>query len=164
VALMVGLDASDPFLLQVKQADASVLEPHLGHSRYGNHGQRVVEGQRLMQAASDIFLGWERNTESDGRTLDHYMRQLWDWKMSVDVDTMTPDLLVVYGQTCGWTLARGHARSGDRVAIAAYLGASAEFDHAIARFAASYAEQNDLDHQTLAQAINAGTVSAAPIP
>jgi len=123
VVLMVGLDNPDPLFLQVKEAEASVLEPYLGTSGYANHGQRVVEGQRLMQASSDIFLGWQRVDGVDVRTHDYYMRQLWDWKASADVDSMSPELLDVYGQICGWTLARGHARSGDRVAIASYLGA-----------------------------------------
>jgi Uncharacterized protein conserved in bacteria (DUF2252) len=115
-----------------------------------------------VQAASDIFLGWERVADIEGRPHDYYMRQLWDWKLSPDVDSMTPELLNVYGQMCGWTLARGHARSGDRVAGAAYLGSSAVFEDAIARFAASYAEQNERDHRALAEAITAGTVSAEP--
>ena len=162
VVLLVGLDNNDPLFLQVKEAEASVLEPHLGRSGWANHGQRVVEGQRLMQATSDIFLGWEQMTGADGRRHDYYMRQLWDWKASADVDTMGPDMLKVYGEICGWTLARGHARSGDRVAIASYLGSSDCFDRAIARFSALYAEQNDLDHAQLTRAIVDGTISAAP--
>ena len=161
VVLMVGLDNNDPLFLQVKEAEASVLEPHLNKSGYANHGQRVVQGQRLMQAASDIFLGWETIKHGvDGRPHDYYMRQLWDWKASASVDTMTAELLDVYGQVCGWTLARGHARSGDRVAIASYLGGSATFDQAIARFAGSYAEQNDVDHQSLVDAITSGAMAA----
>src|SRR6185312_8901360 len=117
------------------------------------------------QAASDIFLGWQRVDPADsvdGRPHDYYMRQLWDWKASADVDSMAPELLDLYGQVCGWTLARGHARSGDRVAIASYLGGSASFDEAIARFAEQYAAQNDRDHHALTHAIKHGTVSAEP--
>ena len=160
VALMVGLDDGDPLFLQVKEAEASVLEPYLGKSGFANHGQRVVKGQRLVQAASDIFLGWERVIGYDDRPHDHYFRQLWDWKASASIDTMSPDQLDVYGQICGWTLARAHARSGDRVAIAAYLGSSKSFDKAIAQFAAHYAEQNDLDHQALNTAIDTGKLTA----
>ena len=154
--LMVGLDNTDPLFLQVKEAEASVLEPYVGKSGYANHGQRVVEGQKLVQAASDIFLGWAHVTGFDGKPHDHYVRQLWDWKASASVETMSPALLNVYGQMCGWTLARAHARSGDRVAIASYLGSSATFDQAITRFASLYADQNDLDHQALTQAIASG--------
>jgi hypothetical protein len=161
VALMVGLDNNDPLFLQVKEAEASVLEPYLGKSGFANHGQRVVQGQRLVQAASDIFLGWEHVIGYDGKPHDHYIRQLWDWKASANVDTMSPELLDVYSQICGWTLARAHARSGDRVAIASYLGSSSTFDQAIARFAALYAEQNDLDHQALTRAIADGRMVAA---
>ena len=160
VALMVGIDNTDPLFLQVKEAEASVLEPHLGKSGFANHGQRVVRGQRLVQAASDIFLGWEHIVGYDGQPHDHYIRQLWDWKASADIDTMTPELLDVYSQICGWTLARAHARSGDRVAIASYLGGSDTFDQALARFANLYAEQNDLDHQALTAAIASGRMTA----
>jgi uncharacterized protein (DUF2252 family) len=161
VALMVGLDNRDPLFLQIKEAEASVMEPYLGRSGFANHGQRVVQGQRLVQAASDIFLGWVHVADGfDGKSHDHYVRQLWDWKASANVDTMTPDLLDVYGQICGWTLARAHARSGDRVAIAAYLGSSGTFDQAIARFSVRYAEQNDLDHQALVDAIARGQLTA----
>jgi uncharacterized protein (DUF2252 family) len=164
VMLMVGLDNTDPLFLQVKEAEASVLEPYVGKSGYANHGQRVVEGQKLVQAASDIFLGWAHVTGFDDKPHDHYVRQLWDWKASASVDTMSPALLNVYGQMCGWTLARVHARSGDRVAIASYLGSSATFDQAITRFARRYADQNDLDHQALTQAIANGTMSSATEP
>jgi Uncharacterized protein conserved in bacteria (DUF2252) len=160
VVLMLGRDVDDPLFLQVKQAEASVLEPYLGKSKFANHGQRVVEGQRLMQAASDILLGWERIDGVDGVPRDYYMRQLWDWKASASVDTMEPDVLGVYGQICGWTLARGHARSGDRIAIGSYLGSGGTFDQAIARFAQQYAEQNDLDHAQLASAVASGAISA----
>jgi len=157
---MVGLDNNDPLFLQVKEAEASVLEAHLGKSGFANHGQRVVQGQRLVQAASDVFLGWEHIVGFDGQPHDHYVRQLWDWKASASIDTMSPELLDVYAQICGWTLARAHARSGDRVAIAAYLGQSDTFDQALARFAALYAEQNDLDHQALSTAITSGRMTA----
>ena len=160
VALMVGLDNTDPLFLQVKEAEASVLEPHLGESGFANHGQRVVQGQRLVQAASDVFLGWEHIVGYDGQPHDHYIRQLWDWKASAAIDTMSPQWLDVYGQICGWTLARAHARSGDRVAIASYLGGSDTFDQALARFAGLYAEQNDLDHQALVTAIANGRMTA----
>ncbi len=135
LTLLVGRDNDDPLFLQVKEAEASVLEPFLTKSSFANHGQRVVEGQRLMQAASDIFLGWQRVDGVDGRTHDYYMRQLWDWKASADVDAMDPQVLGVYGQICAWALARAHARSGDRIAIAAYLGSGATFDRAIAEYA-----------------------------
>jgi uncharacterized protein (DUF2252 family) len=165
VALMVGLDNTDPLFIQIKEAEASVLEPYLGKSGFANHGQRVVNGQRLVQAASDIFLGWERVAAGeDGKPHDHYFRQLWDWKASADIETTTPAWLDAYGQLCGWTLARAHARSGDRVAIAAYLGRSDTFDQAIARFASIYAEQNDLDHRALTTAIATGRMSTETEP
>jgi uncharacterized protein (DUF2252 family) len=160
VALLLGRDDQDPLFVQVKEAEASVLEPFLGKSAFTNHGQRVVEGQHLMQAASDIFLGWERNAGVDGRPHDYYMRQLWDWKLSAVVETMTPQILGIYGQMCGWTLARAHARSGDRIAIASYLGSSERFDEAVARFARAYAEQNDLDHRALVEGIATGRMQA----
>ena len=159
VAFM-GRDDGDPLFLQVKEAEASVLEPFLKKSAFSNHGQRVVEGQRLMQAASDIFLGWQRVDGVDGRKHDYYMRQLWDWKASADVDIMSAQVLGVYGQICGWALARAHARSGDRIAIASYLGSSATFDRAIADYARLYAEQNDVDHAALVAAIADGRVQA----
>ncbi len=162
VMLMVGLDNRDPLFLQIKEAEASVMEPYLGRSGFANHGQRVVQGQRLVQATSDIFLGWCQVTGTDGQPHHYYIRQLWDWKASANVETMSPDLLDVYGQICGWTLARAHARSGDRVAIAAYLGTSDIFDQAIARFAVHYAEQNDLDHQSLVNAIASGQMASTP--
>jgi uncharacterized protein (DUF2252 family) len=161
VALMVGLDNTDTLFLQIKEAEASVLEPHLGQSEYANHGQRVVEGQRLMQAVSDVLLGWEHVVGLDGQPRDHYIRQLWDWKTAADIDTMSRAQLDLYGQMCGWTLARAHARSGDRVAIASYLGGSATFDQAMARFAGVYADQNDLDHAALTDAIATGRMTAA---
>ena len=132
VALFIGRDEQDPLFLQVKQAESSVLEPYLAKSGYTNHGQRVVEGQRLMQGASDILLGWDQIVAPDGVTRDFYIRQLWDWKVSADLDLMRPDALRAYAQICGWTLARAHARSGDPIAIAAYLGSGDTFDRAIA--------------------------------
>jgi uncharacterized protein (DUF2252 family) len=146
VCLLLGRDNADPLFLQVKQALPSVLEPFLTKSTFSNHGQRVVEGQRVMQAASDIFLGWERGLGADGQVSDFYVRQLWDWKASANIETMTQPVLGIYGQMCGWTLARAHARSGDRVAIASYLGNSRRFEDAIAAFANAYADQNDRDH------------------
>jgi hypothetical protein len=160
VALFVGNDNDDPLFLQVKQADASVLERFTSPRKMSHGGQRVVEGQRLMQAASDIFLGWQRLTELDGQARDYYVRQLWDWKASVSLDTMDPKSLCVYGGICAWTLARAHARSGDPVALGAYLGASSTFDQAIADFSLSYADQNEVDHQSLVDAIASGTIKA----
>jgi uncharacterized protein (DUF2252 family) len=161
VALFVGEGNDDTLILQAKEAEASVLERFVGKSAFENHGQRVVEGQRLMQAASDIFLGWHRVSRGvDGRPHDYYFRQLWDWKFSAAVETMSPELLGAYAQLCGWTLARAHARSGDAVAIGAYLGASDAFALALADFAAAYAGQNDTDHQALVDAIADGSVAA----
>jgi len=163
IVLMLGRDASDPLFLQVKEAERSVLEDFAGASEYANHGQRVVAGQRLMQAASDIFLGWQRNeADLDGRPHDYYVRQLRDEKFSADIETMTPSGMRAYGELCGWTLARAHARSGDRIAIAAYLGQSAVFDQAIAEFAAAYADQNERDHQALTAAVASGRVASEP--
>jgi uncharacterized protein (DUF2252 family) len=160
VVLLLGVDDEDPLFIQVKEAQPSVLEPFLGQSAFRNHGERVVEGQRLMQAASDIFLGWERNTGVDGEPRDYYMRQLWDWKFSAVIESMSPQILDIYGQICGWTLARAHARSGDRIAIGSYLGKTGRFDEAIARFAAAYAGQNDLDHAALVNGIASGRIPA----
>jgi uncharacterized protein (DUF2252 family) len=160
VALLLGRDEHDPLFIQIKEAEASVLEPHLKKSEYANHGQRVVEGQRLMQAASDILLGWDTVQGLDGENRDYYMRQLWDWKASVDIATMPPENLSIYAQICGWTLARAHARSGDATAIGAYLGGGDVFDRAIVDFAGAYAEQNDLDHRQLVDAIHSGKVKA----
>ncbi len=158
VILLEGRDGNDPLVLQAKEAQASVLEPYAGASVYEEHGQRVVEGQRLMQAAGDIFLGWLRIDAPDGTCRDFYLRQLWDWKASVDISLMTPERLWAYVESCGWTLARAHARSGDRQAIAAYLGAGAGFDKAIVRFASAYADQNELDHAVLLQAAADGRI------
>jgi uncharacterized protein (DUF2252 family) len=160
VALFVGRDNGDPLFLQVKEAEAAVGEPFLGSSEYPHHGQRVVEGQRLMQGASDIFLGWDSFRGDDGITRDFYLRQMWDWKLSVDVEAMTPEALGIYAEVCGWTLARAHARSGDPIAMAAYLGAGDRFDRAMVDFASSYADQNQRDFESLTTAIAAGRVAA----
>jgi uncharacterized protein (DUF2252 family) len=161
VLLMLGRDEHDPLFLQIKEAQASVLEPLVGTSGLASHGQRVVEGQRLMQASSDIFLGWVRaERELDDAPHDFYVRQLRDWKVSVDLEAILPRGLARYAAACGWTLARAHARSGDRIAIAAYLGAGDRFDRAVAGFAAAYADLNEEDHRALAQAVADGKVTA----
>jgi uncharacterized protein (DUF2252 family) len=160
VFLLVGRGGKDPLVLQAKEAQASVLEPYLGASEFENHGERVVRGQRISQAASDIFLGWQRSMGLDGREHDFYVRQLWDWKASADLSTLSEAGLRAYTRACGWSLARAHARSGDRLAIAAYLGRGSTFDAAIARFSAAYADQNERDHQRLADAVAAGEVAA----
>ena len=153
VALLMGKDDEDPLFLQVKEAEASVLEPHLGPSEFAQHGQRVVEGQRLMQAASDIFLGWSRLRGADGRDHDYYFRQLWDWKVSPDVDGMDPGVLERYAQLCAHTLARAHARSGDAVALSAYVGGGKSLGKAMSRFASLYADQNERDHEAFVAAV-----------
>ena len=161
VILLLGRDASDPLFLQLKEADASVLSAFAGASQYPNQGQRVVAGQRLMQASSDIFLGWHRaRPGSAGQITDFYLRQLRDWKFSLVIEGMGPSTMLVYGQLCGRTLARAHARSGDRIAIAAYLGSSDVFDKALAEFAAAYAEQNERDYASLSAAVASGRVTA----
>jgi uncharacterized protein (DUF2252 family) len=160
IVLLTGRDDEDPMVLQAKEAEASVLEPYAGKSRFGNHGRRVVEGQRLVQAASDSFLGWCPAVGVDGRERDFYVRQLWDGKGSTEVDRMTPRAMEIYARMCGWTLARGHARSGDSIAIGAYLGSGETFDAAIAEFAASYADQNERDHAALTRAIADGRIEA----
>ena len=161
IVLMLGRDESDPLFLQVKEAEESVLARFAGASRYNNQGERVVNGQRLMQAASDIFLGWQRVAAGlDGKSRDFYVRQLRDWKFSVDIGAMIPRGLRLYGELCGLTLARAHARSGDEIAIAAYLGASDVFDNAIADFAAAYADQNERDFEAFTAAISSGRLVA----
>jgi Uncharacterized protein conserved in bacteria (DUF2252) len=138
-----------------------VLSRYAGASKHANQGQRVVAGQRLMQAAGDIFLGWQRTEVGlDGKTRDFYVRQLRDWKFSIEIATLRPEGLRMYAGLCGWTLARAHARSGDRIAIAAYLGGSAVFDRAIAQFAMAYADQNERDHQSLVDAVKSGRITA----
>jgi uncharacterized protein (DUF2252 family) len=157
VVLLAGRDEDDPLFLQVKEAGASVLEGHVSsstHEHHEHHGHRVVAGQRLMQAASDIFLGWFRGTAGH----DFYWRQLRDMKGSADVERLSSDELVLYAGLCGWALARAHARSGDRVQIAAYLGKSERFDGAIADFAEAYADQNERDHAALCAAVKSGKI------
>ena len=161
IALLIGRDGQDPLFLQMKEAEASVLEDFLGPSAFENHGERVVTGQRLMQASSDIFLGW-LHVESglDGQARDFYGRQLKDWKGSAEIEQMIPKAMAAYGQLCGWTLARAHARSGDRIAIASYLGNSDSFDRAILQFSEAYAEQNDRDYKKLSKAVKSGKITA----
>jgi uncharacterized protein (DUF2252 family) len=160
ILLLLGRD-HDPLFLQVKEASASVLAPFTGATEYDNQGQRVVEGQRLMQAASDILLGWFRGPGvDDGVPRDFYVRQLWDWKISADIERMSPAGMAFYGRACGWTLARAHARSGERIAIASYLGSSDAFAFAIAQFAEAYADQNERDHGALTVAVKRGRVVA----
>ena len=161
IALLLGRDGEDPLFLQMKEAQPSVLEEFLGPSELDNHGERVVTGQRLMQASSDIFLGWLHvEAGLDGQARDFYGRQLRDWKGSAEIERMDPQGLARYGRLCGWTLARAHARSGDRVAIAAYLGKGTGFDRAIVEFSHSYAEQNERDYQALAAAVESGRIAA----
>jgi len=160
IMLMVGRDNDDPLFLQLKEAQPSVLEPFLGKSQYANHAQRVVEGQRLMQAASDIMLGWHRVAVLGGVKRDFYFRQLWDEKGSVIIEGMKPKELAAYAEICGRTLARGHARSGDAVTISAYLGSNDAMDQALADFAELYADQNELDYAALTAAVKTGRVEA----
>jgi uncharacterized protein (DUF2252 family) len=160
ILLMEGVDGDDPLFLQAKEAQRSVLEHGAGASRYANQGQRVVLGQRLMQAASDIFLGWQRSPGVDGVTRDYYLRQLRDWKGSVDPSQMVPTGMALYGTLCASSLARAHARSGDRLAIAAYLGKKDTFDQAIATFASDYGDRNEADAAALADAVRTGRVTA----
>ena len=160
IVLMLGRDESDPLFLQVKEAEESVLARFAGPSKYNHQGERVVNGQRLMQASSDIFLGWQRVSGLDNKARDFYVRQLRDWKFSVDIAAMVPRGLRLYGELCGLTLARAHARSGDEIAIAAYLGGSDVFENAIADFAAAYADQNERDFQAFTAAIASGRLVA----
>jgi uncharacterized protein (DUF2252 family) len=161
IALFLGIDDQDPLFLQIKEAQPSVLERFIGKSEYSNCGQRVVAGQRLMQATSDIFLGWQHNRSGlDGQERDFYVRQLKDWKGSFAFEAAVPAGASAYGRACGWTLARAHARSGDRVAIAAYLGRSDAFDEAIATFAETYADQNEKDYHALEAAVASGRIRA----
>jgi uncharacterized protein (DUF2252 family) len=161
VVLMVGRDEADPLLLQLKEAKRSVLEPYCGATAYAQKGQRVVEGQRLMQAASDPLLGWYRLRALDGRKHDFYVRQLWDGKASIDITNLTPGGLGRYAEVCALTLARAHARSGFRISIASYLGEDDEFDNAVADFCAQYAEINAQDHARLIAEIDAGRLEVA---
>ncbi|MGZ8698103.1 MAG: DUF2252 domain-containing protein [Gaiellaceae bacterium] len=161
IALCLGIDDEDPLFLQLKEAEPSVLERFVGKSEYANSGLRVVAGQRLMQATSDIFLGWQRVRAGHvGQKRDFHVRQLKDWKGSFQVEAAAPAGAAAYGKICGRTLARAHARSGDRVAIASYLGGSDSFDRAIAAFAETYADQNERDYQSLQDAVNEGRVHA----
>jgi len=159
IALLVDRAYAQPLFLQIKEADASVLERFTGTSPFPNHGQRVVSGQRLVQAASDIFLGWVRFGSRHGER-DYYLRQLHDWKGSADVAGMTAAGMELWGEMCGWTLARAHARSGDRIAIAAYLGKSDAFDRAIADFSVAYGDQNERDFAMLQDALASGRLIA----
>ena len=161
IALMMARDNVDPLFLQIKEAEASVLERFLGPSEFANHGQRVVTGQRLMQATSDIFLGWLHvEAGLDGKSRDFYVRQLKDWKGSALIEQMSPKAMAIYGKLCGWTLARAHARSGDRIAIAAYLGSSDAFDRALLEFSKAYADQNERDYAELVDASKSGRITA----
>ncbi len=159
--LLMGHNPEDPLILQLKEAERSVLAPYAGDTVYESQGRRVVEGQRLMQAASDPLLGWYQLEGWDGQHRSFYVRQLWDGKASVDLSHLSPIGLQVYGESCGWTLARGHARSGDRIALAAYVGGDDAFDQAITAFAAAYADTNETDYQRLLDAISEGRIVAA---
>jgi uncharacterized protein (DUF2252 family) len=161
IALMLGRDDQDPLFLQFKEAQASVLQEFTAKSQYRNDGERVVAGQHLMQASSDIFLGWLHvDSGIDGKPRDLYGRQLKDWKGSFETEGAQAAGTTMYGETCGWTLARAHARSGDRIAIAAYLGQSDAFDRAIADFSEAYADQNEHDYDALTQAVKSGRITA----
>jgi uncharacterized protein (DUF2252 family) len=161
IALMLGRDGEDPLFLQMKEAEASVLEKFVGASEFENHGERVVTGQRLMQASSDIFLGWLHvDAGLDEKARDFYGRQLRDWKGSAEIEQMVPKGMAKYGALCGWTLARAHARSGDPIAIASYLGKGASFDRAIVEFSHAYADQNERDYKALQAAVESGKIIA----
>jgi uncharacterized protein (DUF2252 family) len=159
IGLMFGRDQDDPLILQIKEAESSVMEAFLARSVFTNHGERVVVGQRIMQSSSDIFLGWLRIPAGlDGKQRDFYVRQLRDWKGSAEIEQMVPEGMTAYGRLCGWTLARAHARSGDRIAIASYLGSGPSFDKAIVEFSQAYSEQNQRDYEALAQAAKSGRI------
>ena len=160
ILLLIGRDESDPLILQVKEAQPSVLEPFIGKSAYDHHGQRVVAGQRLMQGATDVFLGWQRMRGLDGETRDYYIRQLHDWKGSAEVEDMEVSGATFHARICGETLARAHARWGDRIAIASYLGKSEKFDNAIADFSTAYADRNERDYEALVRAVRSGRLVA----
>ncbi|MFD8479499.1 DUF2252 domain-containing protein [Kitasatospora sp. NPDC059673] len=164
IFLLLGRDDRDPLFLQAKEAGPSVLAEHVGASEYRNQGERVVAGQRLMQASSDIFLGWERVLGIDGKRRDFYVRQLRDWKGIVVAEELLPSGMKAFGEVCGFTLARAHARSGDRIAIAAYLGTKDVFDRALVSFAEAYADRNERDHQALVDAVRAGRLPAEELP
>jgi uncharacterized protein (DUF2252 family) len=163
IMLMLGRDASDPLFLQLKEAQTSVLEPFLGPSSFANHGQRVVEGQRLTQAASDILLGWIEVTDLDGHIRHFYIRQLWDQKGSAVIEAMDPRTMIMYGRLCGRSLAKAHARSGDPIAISSYLGRGDSFDRALSAFAEAYADQNERDYRALQDAVASGRVRSEPV-
>ena len=160
IVLMESLDGSDSLFLQAKEAQPSVFAEYAGRSRHANQGQRVVVGQQLMQAVSDIFLGWQTTTGVDGVDRDYYVRQLRDWKFSPPIPQMIPPGMEIYASLCAWTLARAHARTGDRIAIAAYLGKSPDFEHAVAEFAGAYADLNESDHAALQRTVNQGRLEA----
>jgi hypothetical protein len=160
ILFLLGRDENDPLFLQFKEAQPSVLESFLGKSEFAQRGRRVVEGQRMMQAASDVMLGWERALSEDGVERDYYIRQLWDAKSSAHVELMPPHLFDIYREACGWTLARAHARSGDAIAISSYLGKGDAFDRAMASFAVSYADQNEQDYKALQAAEKSGRITA----
>ena len=164
IVLLLGRDANDPLFLQAKEAGASVLEPYVDASPSADHGRRVVEGQRLMQAASDAFLGWVTAKGTDGEERCFYVRQLWDGKGSAEVERMSAPDLAAYGALCGEALARAHARSGDRIGIAAYLGKGDAFDQALARFAEAYADQNQRDYERLLAAAEDGEIAVEGQP
>ena len=160
ILLFLGRDVSDPLILQAKEAEESVLEAFVGSSEYRNHGERVVSGQRLMQAASDIFLGWQRVQGPEGKEHDYYVRQFRDWKWTPDINRLSVSAVKLWGRLCAWTLAHGHARSGDCIALAAYLGQSDAFDHAMASFAEAYADQNESDYAVFSKAVKSGRIAA----
>jgi uncharacterized protein (DUF2252 family) len=164
IVLLRGRDDSDPLLLQAKEAQASALQPYLPASEYDNQGERVVRGKRLMQAASDVFLGWQTVTGLDGVPRDFYVRQLHDWKGGAEIETMSSRGMMIYSRVCGETLARAHGRGGDRVAIAGYLGSGEVFDRAVARFAHRYADQNELDYRAFQGAVASGRLSSVEVP
>jgi uncharacterized protein (DUF2252 family) len=164
IVLLLGWDQGDPLFLQVKESQRSVLEPYSAPSRFEHQGERVVQGQRLMQAASDFLLGWVRAKGIDGKRRDFYVRQLWDWKGSVRVESMDLRGLTAYAEICGTTLAHAHARGGDRIAIGAYLGKGDTFDGALAEFAEAYADQNERDYESLRKAVDEGRIEATPEP
>jgi uncharacterized protein (DUF2252 family) len=161
IVLLIGRDADDPLFLQVKEAEASVLAPFTEKGRYEQQGERVVEGQRLMQAASDIMLGWLTVKDVDDVTRHYYVRQLWDGKGSAEIDAMDPKVMEIYARLCGWTLARAHARSVDRIGIASYLWGGDNFDRAICDFAASYADQNQSDFEAIKAAVKSGRLAVS---
>ena len=160
ILLMEPDDGFEPLLLQAKQAQRSVLAYYAGQSEYRNQGERVVAGQHLMQAVGDIFLGWQSAAPPGRSSADYYFRQLRDWKYSAEIEGMNAAAMTGYGRMCGWTLARAHARTGDRIAIAAYLGGSGKFDQAVAGFGETYADQTERDHAALADAVASGRVQA----